>query len=356
MSDAQRGRIDAETDRDTAADLPTLSVVVIARNEENHVERCLESVFAAIEPFDAEVIFVDSNSGDATVERAAEFPVSVFRIPDDDLSTPAAGRYVGAQFAAGEQVLFVDGDIVLADLDWVEIASRMVASDPNLAAVDGHLGDADGVGVAEVAGTEGAGVEEAGTGRAGTEEVGWVNGVALYDAEALAEVGGFDPYLRAREDLHLGFELTDAGYRLERLPTVSGEQLRETPDFHEPFRRWRRGFHDGVADGLFRSLDSPRVLAKHLSTIRYPVATAVWLAVGVASLLALPAFLAWVLASAVGIAAIARSEGIQRAYLMLANWVLVVVAVLLHDWTTPPDPAEYPLERIERVTDGPRLG
>ncbi|MFC7080428.1 glycosyltransferase family A protein [Halorussus caseinilyticus] len=87
-------------------------------------------VRSATEAFDSELVVVDSNSSDRTVERATDHPASVLRIPTDDLSTPAAGRYVGGAFAAGEQVLFVDSDVVVAD-GWLEAASRRLAADPD---------------------------------------------------------------------------------------------------------------------------------------------------------------------------------------------------------------------------------
>lgn len=324
---------DSDTNIDPDTDLPTLSVVVIARNEEDRIGECLESVFAATEAFDSEVVVVDSNSTDRTVERAAEFPVSVLEIPDDDLSTPAAGRFVGTKFAEGEQVLFVDGDMVLTT-GWLESASEMLAESSGLAGVGGHLDEADATEV---------------------QESKWLHGVVLYDADALESVGGFDPYLRALEDLHLGFELVGEGYRLVRLPVTVSDHARESSDLLEPVRRWRRGFFHGVADALFRSASSPRLLVEHLRMKRHALAAGIWLLVGVGSLVAPPAFAVWLGASAVGSAALVRLEGFERAYKLIMFWLLLWVGVLTHEWRTPREREEYPLDRIERVESGPRL-
>ncbi|WP_276301579.1 glycosyltransferase [Halorussus lipolyticus] len=313
--------------------LPDLSVVVIARNEEDRIGDCLNSVFTATDAFDSEVVVVDSNSTDRTVERAREFPVSVLRIPDDDLTTPSAGRFVGAAFADGEQVLFVDGDMVLED-GWLEPAAEMLAENPDLAGVGGHLDQTDA--------TE-------------LREPDWLHGVALYDADALASVGGFDPFLRALEDLHLGFELTAEGYRLARLPVTVSDHAREASDYLEPVRRWRRGFFHGVADALFRSASSPRLLAAHLRAKRHALAVGGWLLVGFGSLVALPAFLLWLAASAVGFAVLARLEGFERAYKLVTLWVLLWGGVATHEWRAPRERDEYPLDSIEEVESGPRL-
>ena len=320
-------------ERPTDRERPTLSVVVITRNEEAQVGRCLSAVLDATADFEREIILVDSNSEDRTVERATDFPVSVLRIPTDDLSTPSAGRYVGGAFATGEQVLFVDGDVVLED-DWLDVASRLLVGEDDVAGVGGYLGETDATQVAESE---------------------WLAGVALYDAAALAEVGGFDPYLRALEDLHLSFELRESGYRLVRLPTVVGEQVRESAGYLEPFRRWQRGYHHGVYDALFRSATSPGVLYKHAHSLRYSLAGTAWLALGVATVVAPPVFALWLAASLAGVAWLVRTQGRDRAYSLVAMWTLTSVALLDHEWCRPPDPGQYPLDRIERVQVEGRL-
>lgn len=314
-------------------DPPTVSVVVIARNEEAQIGRCLSSVRSAVEEFESEVVLVDSNSSDGTVERASEFPVSVLRIPTDDLSTPAAGRYVGTEFADGEQVLFVDGDVVLEG-DWLGVASGLLVGNDDIAGVGGYLGDCTETSVTESE---------------------WLAGVALYDADALAEVGGFDPYLRALEDLHLGHELHEADYRLVRLPTVVGEQVRDSPSHREPIRRWQRGYFHGGYDALFRSTDSPRIFAKHLYELRHPLTTALWLTMGAVSVLSIPLLALWLAASAAGVAAIVRLRGPKRAYQLVSMWVTHALALFDHEWHEPPPRGAYPLDRIERVQVEARL-
>ena len=314
-------------------DPPTLSVVVIARNEESQIGRCLSSVLSAVEPFDSEVVLVDSNSTDGTVERASEFPVSVLRIPTDDLTTPAAGRYVGTEFAKGEQILFVDGDVVL-ESGWLGVASGLLVGNEDIAGVGGYLGER----------TETSVVESE-----------WLAGVALYDADALARVGGFDPYLGALEDLHLGHELTEAGYRLVRLPTVVGEQVRDSTRYLEPIRRWRRGYFHGGYDALFRSTDSPRIFAKHLYELRHPLATALWLGLGTASVVSLPLFGLWLAASLAGVVVLVGLTGPRRAFHLVSMWSTHVVALLDHEWREPPPREAYPLDRIERLQVDGRL-
>ena len=184
------------TSRSTKGRVP-LSVVIIAENEEEWIREGIESVFAACRGVSAyEVILVDSASTDRTVERAAEYPITILRIPEEHAISCGAGRYVGDQVASGELVCHVDGDMTLTET-WLPRAIEYLDEHPDAAAVEGCLDRSTQTGVLEV---------------------NKVGGVMLYDAHALAQVGGFDPYLLGHEDIDVGYQLKTAGYRLVRLP------------------------------------------------------------------------------------------------------------------------------------------
>ena len=312
----------------------SLSVVIVARDEEDRIQACIESILEACRPLGAfEVVLVDSNSTDRTVERAREYPISVLRIPDDDLTTAAAGRYVGTRYVDGEAILFVDGDMVL-ETGWLPEALERLA-EPDVAAVDGHLDEAPA--------------------DAALREVESVRGVALYDADALAEVGGFDPHLVALEDIHLGFELDVAGYRLLRLPVVVAHHP-DTDVVTEAFRRWKSGYTRGHGLALRKSLSSPRVLAKHLRYMRYRLAVGAWLVAGVASLATGAGVLAWFALTGAGLAVAARARGGVGegvGWVFFKGCVLAGTVLGLFDETTSRE--AFPLERVEVVAEGPAL-
>jgi len=112
-SDLTVDEIDPTT-RAEKGQLP-LSVVIITQNEEDQIETCIQSIFAACRSVSAfEVVLVDSASTDRTVERAREYPVTILRIPEEHASN-GAGRFVGDQVARGELVLHVDGDMTLTE-------------------------------------------------------------------------------------------------------------------------------------------------------------------------------------------------------------------------------------------------
>ncbi len=87
-----------------------LSVVVIGRNE----ARRLQDLFASLpEGPDIEWIYVDSRSGDNSVELALAFGAKVFLVNEDSVYGPGTGRYIGTSEASGRWILYLDGDMVL---------------------------------------------------------------------------------------------------------------------------------------------------------------------------------------------------------------------------------------------------
>ena len=99
---------------ETAAQRPTVSVIVPARNEEGSLGACLESV-AAQTGVAFEVIVVDDHSTDRTREIASSFP-AVRVIEAGALPPGWTGKNnavaAGAREARGEWLLFTDADTV----------------------------------------------------------------------------------------------------------------------------------------------------------------------------------------------------------------------------------------------------
>lgn len=306
-----------------------LSVVVITENEADRVRECIESVFEACRDVPSfEVILVDSASTDQAVEYATDYPITVLRIPDEHTVSCGAGRYVGDRVARGELVLHVDGDMALTDT-WLPRAIEQF-DDPEVAAVEGNLDESRQDGVLEV------------------DKVG---GVMLYDAAALAEVGCFDPYLLGYEDIDVGFRLTEAGYRLLRLPEVSAIHHDEGA-FGEPVRRWRQGYLTAPGQTIRKWARSPGMLSRLLRRQRYKVALVAWLGVGVASLFSWSLLLGWLVLSLVGFGAVASMRGVVGAARFFLAKGMGVLGLAVGLTTPTPDADSYPLKAIEVVQEG----
>jgi (heptosyl)LPS beta-1,4-glucosyltransferase len=87
--------------------MDTISAVVITRNEEVNLARCLQSVREVVE----EIIVVDSGSTDATVEIAAQLGAKVDEFPWRGF---ASARNRGMELASHPYVLTIDADEVMS--------------------------------------------------------------------------------------------------------------------------------------------------------------------------------------------------------------------------------------------------
>jgi 4,4'-diaponeurosporenoate glycosyltransferase len=94
-----------------SAELPSVSVIIPARNEELNLPHLLESIADQTMPAH-EIIVVDDESEDRTAEVAARFGATVCRPGADEadwLGKPRA-CWTGARRASGELLAFVDAD------------------------------------------------------------------------------------------------------------------------------------------------------------------------------------------------------------------------------------------------------
>lgn len=92
-----------------------LSVCVIGRNEGKHLTACARSLrlLAALE-INYETMFVDSASTDGSpIIAQSEFD-QVMCLAQSPFLNAGAARYVGTQYAKGDWVLYLDGDMELA--------------------------------------------------------------------------------------------------------------------------------------------------------------------------------------------------------------------------------------------------
>jgi glycosyltransferase involved in cell wall biosynthesis len=204
--------------------LSLVSVVIPAYNEENQIAGCLESV-AAISHDGFEVIVVDDNSTDKTVEVASRYPVRVIR--RSSRGGIAAARNSGLQAVRGEIVAFVDADCVV-DKSWLQLLLSHY-TDSRIAGVGGVVGTRDSSFLAKYRNYIAKEQYADSTGPVyGTPCI--PGGNSSYRTNVLREIGGFDP-ASARpigyEELELGYRLVKNGYLLVGEPRAVVWHLRE---------------------------------------------------------------------------------------------------------------------------------
>jgi glycosyltransferase involved in cell wall biosynthesis len=216
--------------------LPSISVVIIGRNEGQRLARCFESVLR-IPGFHAngtELIYVDSASKDGSPELAARYGARVI-VLDAQRTTAAMGRNAGWRAARGEYILFLDGDTILHP-SFVRVAFAPMRDDPSIVAVWGHrreihpeasvynrILDLDWVyapGIAEFCG-----------------------GDVLMRRNALEETGGYDSELIAGEEPELCRRMRALGYRIFHIDhPMTGHDLQITR-FAQYWRHAARAGH-----------------------------------------------------------------------------------------------------------------
>ncbi|RYD17084.1 MAG: glycosyltransferase family 2 protein, partial [Verrucomicrobiaceae bacterium] len=92
-----------------------VAIVIVTYNSAGEIAECLESVFAQRESVTQQVIVVDNDSKDNTVDLIrADFPEVELVIPGKNLGF-AAGVNLGARHADAEFVLLLNPDTVILD-------------------------------------------------------------------------------------------------------------------------------------------------------------------------------------------------------------------------------------------------
>lgn len=116
--------------------LPTVSVLVPARNEEENIEQCLKSLVASNYPQDKfEIIAINDRSTDKTLEIMQKIAsehsnIKVVNITDEqqkqNLRGKAGALHFGAETAKGELLMMTDADCVVHP-NWIRTIAQKFA-------------------------------------------------------------------------------------------------------------------------------------------------------------------------------------------------------------------------------------
>lgn len=102
-----------------------ISVIVLTRNSENHIEKCLHSIYKQNYP-NFEVIIVDADSKDRTLKIVLNIEksynaVGKTRIICVDKDTTIGGaRQIGFEQSTGDIIAWIDSDVELPHENWLE--------------------------------------------------------------------------------------------------------------------------------------------------------------------------------------------------------------------------------------------
>jgi len=213
---------------------PTLSIVIIGLNEGERLTRCLSSLQNITAYHLSEIIYVDSDSSDDSIERAKRFTTEIIKIQPEK-PAPGIARNIGWKKATGEYILFLDGDTVLHP-HFLPHALPAFAN-PKIGIVCGKLDElfpTDSIfhRVFNLDWNSPCGFIDA------------CGGNALIRRKTLEDVKGYDSSLIAGEEPEMCCRIRRKGYLILRLDVQMGYH---DLNMHKLNQYWSRTFRTGYA-------------------------------------------------------------------------------------------------------------
>jgi len=228
---------------------PVLSVVIIGRNEGERLERCILSTQAIQGWQPAEILYVDSGSTDGSVDLAAR--LGAIGLPlSPGAFTAARARNLGWRQAAGELVLFLDGDTIL-NADFPLAALAELQKDSANAAAWGHRREVCPCLSVYVRVLDLDWVFAPG-------ETPYCGGDVLMRRAALESVGGFDETLIAGEEPEMCRRMRTLGWHIQHIDHPMTLHDLAITRFSQYWRRsLRAGYAFAAVSARFRDTSDP---------------------------------------------------------------------------------------------------
>ncbi len=262
-----------------------VSVILKALNEEARIGAAIESVLAALEGIDGEVIVADGGSRDRTLAIAAAYPIRVVQL---DAATPPScgiGPQLGFQYSRESFICLMDGDMLL-DPGFLPAALAFLAANPRVAGVTGHVEEMNDTSLEYVRRGRRISPEN----RVGS--IDRMNGGGLYRRAAIEQAGYLsDRNLHGYEEFDLGVRLRMHGWGLHRLDRRFVRHFgHATNAYALLLRRWKSGYLRGIGELLRAALGEPRwrQLIAELPELKLWAGVYLWLVVTIVLPVATP--------------------------------------------------------------------
>ena len=241
--------LDVTTTPHAIPSLPTLSVVIIGRNEGERLERCILSAQAIAGWIAKEVIYVDSGSTDGSPELATKLGVYVLPLSPGAF-TAARARNLGWRNASGKLILFLDGDTIL-DENFPLLALTELEKETTNAAAWGHRRE----------------LCECLSVYVRVRDLDWVyppgetlffGGDVLVRRSALESVNGFDETLIAGEEPEMCRRMRNLGWHIQHIDAPMTLHDLAITRFSQYWRRSQRaGYAFATVSARFRGTSDP---------------------------------------------------------------------------------------------------
>lgn len=333
-----------------------LSILIKAFNEETFIANCLEAALAEVQKIgDGEVILVDSLSSDRTVEIARHYSVRVIQFSHKTDCGCASAVQLGYQYAHGEYLYVLDGDMVIQSGFLIEAMSYLESS-PDVAGVAGKLIDTNIQTLADKRRASAASALRQ------SEEVGQLDGGGLYRRKAIESVNYLaHRWLPACEEAELGARLKANGWRLVRLPLVAVYHTGHSESHFQRLKRlWRNRRMHAYGMYLRTAFGQPwwRFCVRqtwfvfaapilHLTAMIFAIIAAYFEAMTFIPIFIIAECLIWL--GVIAILAI-RKKSLADALLSAYTWNVYVIAAVLGAMQSIPDPS-IPIDAQELTSN-----
>ncbi|MHC4269572.1 MAG: glycosyltransferase [Planctomycetota bacterium] len=202
-----------------------VSIIIPLYNCEEYVRSCMQGIFDQTYPSEKyEVIVVDNNSTDKSVDIVKEFNVTLISLPYGNISKV---RNHGASFASGEIMGFVDSDCIIAK-DWIRNAMEILKKSDVGVVGTGYIVPPSGASWVEKAWL----VEP----KTAFRYVDFVpSGNFIIKSRVFKEVQGFNENLETCEDADICERITKRGYKIVNSNNIQSIHLRNFKTIYQMF-------------------------------------------------------------------------------------------------------------------------
>lgn len=335
-----------------------LDIIIISKNEEENIARCIRSIFEVIKGIkNVNIVLVDSCSKDHTIEIAEKFEINIIQLSPSNIHTPSAGRYIGFLNTHCKYIQFIDGDMTI-DNNWFDVAISELESDNELAAV---------AGIGTEATSHESIINKKSRERFGTVNFGEVpvlHGAVCYKRYVLDEIGTYNPHLFADEESELCYRIGNAGYKLVRVPhPMINHHGKRISGLQEIKRRWNNKYYIGTGQTLRYSMNDRILLLKHMLRLKLYLLVATWYFIGFLALFIKFAissilFYTWCALSMLFVVVYTfKKRSLMSASFSIFSWTNTATGLIIGFIRNKKEPTEYPedvtiIKKVDNLANG----
>jgi GT2 family glycosyltransferase len=199
---------------------PKVSVIIVNYNGKELLEKCLESLFK-VDYENFEVILVDNNSSDGTIEFVTKYYPSIIIIKLDSNKGFAEPNNIAAKITKGDYLLLLNNDTVVT-CNFISEMIKIIENDKTIGICQSLLLKPD-----RTMDSSGDFIDKLGVvynSKTKTDEIREISSARgasmLIHKEMFDKLGGFDEtFFVSFEDVDLGWRTWILGYRVVLIPT-----------------------------------------------------------------------------------------------------------------------------------------